>query len=97
MDNQLIADICMTGIEVGIGYWATDVHMVPPRQLFDDLSYVGDFVIHGRDAEDPDVIWSFTKAEIWAEIRARGLFEDHDAEDADAVIQLAAFGEIVYG
>jgi hypothetical protein len=72
---QRVADLMITGIEGGIGYWARDVqvskmgskgYLVPASYQKAD-SYEGDWTVEGRIqgvSDEDDEPWSFTRDEF---------------------------------
>ena len=108
VSRQRIADIMITALE---GYTTDWCRVVPckltanyERPWYADPSYYGGedhalFIVRPEDEEEPvtvtleDLLKVFTK-------ESRFALEDTahiDAEDADRFLQLAAFGEVVYG
>jgi hypothetical protein len=98
----------ITAIEGGINYWAADVEVLNAKG--ENVSYQNEevwgehtWMVRGVDAEDPETTWSFTRADFLERIPlapvylADWLAEGEDADTADALIQNAAFGTLVYG
>lgn len=83
-------DFLWTAIHQGITYWST------PAEIHETH-------ISGCDCEDPTEPWSCTFEDIEAalnadpEILERVTTGQYDCEDADIIIQIAAFGEQLYG
>lgn len=106
MPAQRIADLMITGIAGGIGYWAKDVEVqdeIGRRLSYAEAeSYEGLFWVKGRDAET-GMPWEFSSVDFAARVPlaprhlADWLAENEDVETADALIQCAAFGEIMFG
>lgn len=107
--SQFIDDVLCTAFESGISYWATNVR--PLGNVWpDNAEYVSECLTRGVDiviTEDSDNsghVLTMQKMlmgiERFCNRNNRGigdLIEDHDAEDADCIVQYAIFGEIVYG
>ena len=103
---QMIADLMVTAIEGGIGYWAKAVTVIRPDgrvDYSDPQSYTGTWMMKGKDIED-GARWQFTGAEFQARLHLvpqrhlrDWVTENMDADTADVIVQTAAFGEIVYG
>ena len=101
LDDQIIIDVFNTAMEGGVNYWAA----------FDEYQWLGlglEFFATVRDMEDEDAEWLRVDAEtirkgitLAAEMGRREissiLAEDYDAYDADVIVQLGLFGEIVFG
>lgn len=101
LDDQIIIDVFNTAMEGGVNYWAD----------FDEYQWLGlglEFFATVRDMEDEDAEW----LRVDAETIRKGLTlaakkgrrevgtifaEDYDAYDADVIVQLGLFGEIVFG
>jgi hypothetical protein len=82
-----------------------------PDELQEKVVYASDAVGYGGtlilyDVEDPTDNWELTRAKFingfekycqTQERYAEDLVDDHDADDADQIIQLAIFNEITFG
>lgn len=104
---QQIADLMITAIEGGIGYWAAEVEIRGPegrRPYGEASSYADDqWVFHAVDCEGDEEAWA-VPANLFAQRWAANpqhldelLNENLDADSADVLVQLGLFGEIVYG
>lgn len=98
VEREVIDDIMVTALEGGINYWCRQVVVEPVP----NVEYASDALSQGHtlrlfDAEEDKVY------ELTLEKFMRGLMlwiQDHyvfDANDADTIVQLALFGEVVYG
>lgn len=105
--REMVDDILTTAFEGGINYWCTKVGVTAPDDL--DVTYASELLSHGVDmdiyCEDGEV-YQLTLSKFilglqdackhygWSLSR---LYDDHDAEIADVVVQYALFTEVVYG
>ena len=94
--EQNVQDIVITALEGGINYWAdfADVSLI-------DMHYPLPFTItvEGKNFVLTDVSIRFG-IEKEANRRGRAIWEfleNHDADDADCVVQWALFNDLVYG
>lgn len=100
------ADLFITAVEGGINYWAAvDQYtwLSDPEVTLDEDFGKARII----DLESQDSWWMDSRSEVWhnaVEQAAKDFgvsifdfFEDHDAGYADAVMQYAIFGEVVYG
>lgn len=99
---MIIEDIIITAIEGGINYWATNIQIHNQEGVlcsYQDSSVYGNhFYVTMADAEDPTECFSFTSDDLKKVISETEMdLENYDADDTDILIQLATFGEIVYG
>ena len=108
--DQDIDDIMAAALEGGICYWCGDVDVVGKRlgrYASDQISKGGKLILY--DAEEDDR-YELTREKfmsglkMWLEnggadrISDGGLeVSEIDADDADAIVQYALFGEVVYG
>lgn len=108
--NQDIDDIICTALEGGINYWCDRVEVEGEylgEFASDQISRGGTLILH-----DSEKLYRYKLTldkvlkGLETYIRERGLAViydidietiDIDAEDADAIIQYALFGEIIYG
>lgn len=109
-ENQDIDDIMCTGLEGGINYWCDCVEVEDEylgEFASEQISRGGTLIFH--DSEKPYqyklTLDKFLKG-LETFIKERGLDAiydldietiDIDADDADAIIQYALFGDIIYG
>jgi hypothetical protein len=110
IDAQKMCDLVVTAIEGGIGYWARNVQVLKsglPAEYGEVGTYEGgDWEIRGAypvtDDDSEFEVFSFgpTKFAAGAAKVNRHLGDwvmgNHDAETADVLFQMAAFGERVY-
>lgn len=105
--REMVDDILTTAFEGGINYWCHKIEATFPEEL--DVSYVGELLSHGVEidihCEDGEV-YQLTLGKFilglqdacnhygWSLSR---LYDDHDAEIADIVVQYALFTVVVYG
>lgn len=110
MPAQRIADLMITAIETGIGYWAEDVQVwsdgrrVPYAEA---SSYEGAWTVKGKypedDAGEDMADFEFDAVQFAARVihaphsLTDWIIENEDAGSADALFQVAAFGEVVFG
>ena len=98
---QQICDLFTTAVEGGSTYWCV-------KMRFQNLSYQDVKTFEGRDwcvevwdeDEEPHTIFLgdlLRACEALPSCFLHLINEDYDAEDADCLVQQAAFGEIVYG
>lgn len=111
--GRRIADMMVTAIEGGSGYWCETINLLEgtalKRPWYDDETlYEQPFVIGVVDAEEPD-----STIHLNQEMMKRGfelmasqyetthwadfLEQNEDADTADVWLQLCVFGEVVYG
>lgn len=110
LDNECIDDLMTTALEGGITHWCDGVEVVGDylgEYASDQISRGGMLRLH--DSEEDE--WhelnleKFTKGltKVIEELGLDALYEgkvdagEIDAEDADAIIQYAIFGEVFYG
>ena len=97
-------DILTTAVEGGIGYWAT----VTASKRAEDLSWLEVTLEPAGDPDEfkpvtvkcgslPEALRSFAKAHPKTRTAEYVKNDDIDAEAADVAVQVAAFGEVVYG
>ncbi len=110
VDNECIDDIMSTALEGGITYWCDDAEVVGDylgNYASEQISRGGTLKLH--DTEE-DKTYELTREKFLTGLAKvvgeRGLdvlikgkvdASNIDAEDADAIIQYAIFGEVVYG
>lgn len=109
-DNEVIDDIMATALEGGITYWCDNAEVVGDylgEFASEQISRGGTLKLH--DSEEHKtyeltldkflVGLAKVVSERGLDVLYRGKIEpaNIDAEDADAIIQYAIFGEVVYG
>lgn len=105
VSRQMVEDIFITAMEGGVNYWCSPVKI--PRdfvgQSYHDAFMSGNDVdILSFDGERgtvsvSDFAVAIVKAAEHYNLSVDDFYEEHDAEYADVVFQLAAFGEVIYG
>lgn len=107
--QEMIDDILCTAFEGGITYWASDAY--PENNVWpENANNVSDCLSRGvniciKDLEEGDIylmslplfLDGLEKAMIHRGSNLQSFYEDHDAFDADLVVQFALFGRIIYG
>ena len=106
VSDQFIDDTLCTALEGGINYWARSA---VSTTMPDGAEYTSDCLSRGADVvitDDEGAQHTLTKAAFVKATRAfckarkttPARLEDEvpDAADADAIVQLALFGEVVY-
>lgn len=88
IDDSLVVDFIENAF-LWIGYWAEVTHWEPKNLYLKGKADGEEFVITPYDLEQ-----AFASD---ADITARLIDGQYDVEDGDIILQLAAFGEIVYG
>lgn len=105
-----IENIMVTALEGGIGYWARLImdDMFADRPKGEPLSmWCVKLLLTGigltfQDAEDDDERWVLSLEKLvkgiqeYADLHDDFDLEDFDADAADAIVQHALFGEVVY-
>jgi hypothetical protein len=106
---QLVDDILSTAFEGGINYWCDEVKVdsYPEGAEFasDCVSRGGVIEIHDFDSgwhtldlkKFIDGLSEYLNNEDFGVHNAEVLLDDYDAGDADIIVQLALFGEVMYG
>ena len=104
--EELVDDILVAAFEGGINYWCEkityDVLNVP-----DDAEYASEIVskggtiyLHHEDGKsDLDLDKFVNGIKLYCEANGclpNAVHEDHDANDADQIVQYAIFGEVVF-
>lgn len=103
---EIVDDLCCTAFEGGITYWCTKVEAEFPE----GADFASDVISRGGTVRVFDAVeekWETLTlqkflAALSDELTVRSIsldefFENHDAGDADNVIQRALFGRLVYG
>jgi hypothetical protein len=103
-------DLMVTALEGGINHWCNKaVIAYVPKNQKENVKYASDAIGFGGslilyDAESDDK-WRLTQRNfldgVRMEVERSGmtfdeLYENHDADTADNIVQFALFGEIVY-
>lgn len=101
ISRQEIDDIMDSAMQ-GIAYWADEVR-IKNSSNHDDVDYTSEEISRNGVLEihnSEDDMWH----ELTLEKFLKGMslkdnhdYENYDANDADDIIQLALFGEIIYG
>lgn len=111
LTQQDIDDIMVAALEGGINYWCREAEVVEEKRCGDwgheQIARGGALILH--DAESSDK-WELTLekflngVKLYFELGCHVVVEDNaidagdiDANDADCIVQLALFGEVVYG
>ena len=109
IEAEYVDDMITTAFEGGVNYWCDSVKVVKETS-FEEPNYDGfasqqltrhnELLIHDMEED----IWLrltlsnfMTGLQKAVDKRGTNLLEDFDAEDADVIVQLAVFGDIVYG
>ena len=102
LDEQFVKDIMVTAVEGGINYWAC----LTSVERDADLNVLS---IEGHDAEDEETEFKADLSTILLGLQmcvTEGRYVDAirnsdaselDADDADLILQMGVFGEVVYG
>lgn len=99
--QEQIDDVLADAFEHGVSYWCDEIR-VKKQPKGENYTYASDALTRGHnvalhDAEESKwevlTIDSFVKALGDMQFD----FDNYDAMDADAVVQKAVFGEVVYG
>ena len=110
LSQQDIDDIMVTALEGGINYWCRRAKVVGEylgEAASDQISRGGSLILHDSESSDK---WELTLekflngVKLYFEDGCHVQVEDNridagdiDAGDADCIIQLALFGEVVFG
>lgn len=107
-----INDLMVTALEGGINYWCRKaiIDYVPEDQrdnvqyTSDAIGYDGSLILYDAESDDKYLLnqEKFLEGikmamEHFGYSSFEDLFDNHDAETADCIVQFALFGEIVYG
>ena len=112
LSNEDINDLMACALEGGINYWCGQVRVKDiPKEFEGKYEYASEVIALGgvlelHDAESDDK-WELTLEKFFHGVKltcedvgfisGQDLMENHDADTADAIIQLALFNEIVFG
>jgi hypothetical protein len=101
--TRLLWDLMTTAVEGGIDYWGS----VQDTTRDADLNVLKFTVVDREDEEDEEgkaytvdavkMLHGLQALLLQYPWRSRIVNEDYDAEDADCVVQMALFGEVMYG
>ena len=97
--NQQIDDLMCSALEGGITYWCNRVTVVGGKYLgewaSDQISRGGKLLIDDMEEKKTHIL---TLEKLLKALATEPGFdiEDHDAGDADRIVQKAIFGEVVY-
>ena len=103
--NPFLRDVLVTATEGGINYWA-DVQRRSLKDITAAIVPIDETPLYLQDDDLRAAIAKIFRGdveinpEIWRDIVCAVAQEDAsdiDAEGADAIVQIALFGEIVYG
>ena len=105
-----IDDIMVCALEGGINYWCGEVEVVGEHlgeYASEQISRGGKLILHDAESNDK---WTLTRADFldglkhYIESGGHIIFDEGcidtskiDAYDADCIVQLALFGDIVFG
>jgi len=106
--DEQINDVVAAALEGGISYWCdqakTDVDMGDSR-LSEMLTKGAEISLNDMEQSNPET--NHQTYGVWRTLTLDNLlkalgemrfnFDDYDAGDADAVVQQAIFGEVIYG
>jgi hypothetical protein len=108
-----ISDLLVAAFEGGINYWCGKVETINiPTWCDNKVIYASDAFKYGAqlrlyDAEDPTEQWILTEEKLSKGIQEAmkefsygsidELMDNHDADTADFIIQMALFNEMIYG
>lgn len=97
--GQQIDDLMCSALEGGITYWCNRVTVVGGKYLgeyaSDQISRGGKLLIDDMEEKKTHIL---TLEKLLKALKSEPSFdiEDHDAGDADRIVQKALFGEVVY-
>ena len=95
VDDNYLDDIIDIAIEGGINYWAEEVIVFTPMSENNGKVFIMDIEGDGHEITREELIKAIqTFIDNNPEIDT---LEDPDAGVADAIVQIAVFGEVVYG
>ena len=110
LTQQDVDDIMVAALEGGINYWCREAEVVGEylgEYASDQISRGGSLILHDSESSDK---WELTLekflngVKLYFEDGCHVQVEDNridagdiDAGDADCIIQLAIFGEVVFG
>lgn len=109
---QDLSDLMVTALEGGINYWCRKAKITKfPENLEEELSMSADEVVANGgeiklyDAESDDT-WVLNRDKLLIGIKLHcdninstvsEMIENHDAGDADSIVQYAIFSELIFG
>jgi len=112
LTSEQINDLMVTALEGGINYWCggicfKDGSLLPEQEynyLSEVISLGGTLILEDLESDDT---WELTKEKFLKGLEktlelgnynsVQELFDNHDAETVDVLIQYALFDEIVFG
>lgn len=105
LTQQDIDDLITTALEGGINHWCDKVTLLTPMPegaewLSEAVSRGGMLTLHydGGNSVNIDLGLVLNGIKLWMERFSKGYgIQSADANDADNIVQLAVFGEVVYG
>lgn len=103
MDSQTLADIMITAIEGGSGYWCNNFLRV--SGAYDDRLWYAcpkfwaqdDYCVKLTTVDDEICFVTSISVNKAVQLLPGFPYDDFDADDADRFLQTVAFGEVVYG
>lgn len=99
--NEQVDDLMDAALK-GISYWAGEAK-IPKTDSLDGIHYTSEALTHGKtiriyDAEDEKwYVLTLSKLLKGLSLYTKVDVDDFDMYDADNVVQLALFGEVIYG
>lgn len=103
LNQEEIDDIVCTAFEGGITYWCDEAKIVGPETEYPEgATYLHEVLTRGRDIqlyESDSKQWHVLSIDklVDALSKVEIDFDNYDAGDADNVVQMAVFGEVIYG
>jgi len=107
--DEMIDNVLCAAFEGGITYWCSQIYH--QGNFPGDAEYGHQVVTRGQhvtlfnmfdDQDNPTITRDTMAIGIQKEAERQGMtveawYENHDASDADNAVQMAAFGEVIYG
>jgi hypothetical protein len=98
--NQLLYYLFITALEGGINYWARVTEYEPEGEFYATIIDVSENTTYRVDRQTISNGLALAKEyekDIWSVPELPHDWDDFDAGDADVVLQLGLFGEIIFG
>lgn len=100
VSQEQVDDVLVTAFEGGISYWCSEIRESKPPS--DPTTYHSDTLTRGGELElyviDERKWYKLTLDRLLEAFGDMEFdFDDYDAGNADAAVQVAVFGEVVYG
>jgi hypothetical protein len=98
--KQQLIDIVITAVEGGINYWSQVSHYNPDKGMVTVYEIGEDGEVEKKHNLTTAVIRKGLKLALESEyehIRFIAVTDIPDAEEADVIVQLGLFGEVIYG